>query len=148
MRTKKPYLHSPADDFESFYHTAQWAVAFNDGANGRRYDGIDLQHFRKIITGRERELAHTMVLDDLRPIRSEAQYGPFFARSLYLLTPWRLKLSKLSSDWYDVLDNAALRNGEDKERYLDLNFLIYGYRGVGEYFKLVHEHRASLQGAV
>ena len=148
VRTKKPYLHSPVDDFESFYYTAQWAVAFNDGANGRRYDGFDLQQFREIIAGRERELSNAMVRDDLRPIRSEMEYGSFFAQSLYLLTPWRLKLSELSSDWDSVLDNAALLDGEAKEKYLDLNFLIYGYRGVGEYLKLLHEHRASLQRAV
>ena len=148
LRTANPYLHSPVDDLESFYYTAQWAVAFNDVAGGKRHDGIKIQRFREIIGGSERELANVMVRDDLRPIRSEAQYGPFFAQSLHLLAPWRFKLSELGSDWYDVLDNAASRDGEDKERFLGLNFLIYGYRGVTEYLQLVHEHRASLQRAV
>ena len=39
-------------------------------------------------------------------------------------------------------------SGEDMKKYLGLNFLIYGYRDVGEYLELVHEHRALLQELV
>jgi len=31
-----------------------------------------------------------------------------------------------------------------KEHLTDI-FLVYGYRGVAEYFQLIHEHRASLE---
>ena len=48
---------------------------------------------------------------------------------------------------YFVLRNSAL-SGEDMKKYLGLNFLIYGYRDVGEYLELVHEHRALLQELV
>src|SRR5258705_1183914 len=85
LRTTKPYLHSPVDDLESFYYTAQWAVAFNDGASGGRYNGIELQDFREMIAGSEREQANAMVRDELCPIPSEAEYGSFFAWSLSLL---------------------------------------------------------------
>ena len=146
--TAEPYLHSPVDDLESFYYTAQWAVAFNDGASGGRYNGIELQDFREMIAGSEREQANAMVRDELCPIPSEAEYGSFFARSLSLLTPWQLKLGELDGDWNDVLYDASLRDDKGKEEYLGLNFLIYGYRGVGEYLELLHEHRASLQKAV
>ena len=39
-------------------------------------------------------------------------------------------------------------SGEDMKKYLGLNFLIYGYRDVGEYLELVHEHHALLQELV
>jgi len=42
---------------------------------------------------------------------------------------------------------AAELDGREKEKHLGRNLLTYGYRGVGEYFELVHEHRGSLQGA-
>ena len=142
----EPYLHSPVDDLESFYYTAQWATAFNDGVSGKRHDKI--RRFREMIAGGGRTRATSMVECDLHPAWAEAEYGPFFARSLSLLCPWHAKVMQQSRDWMDVKYQADELYGEDKERYLCLNFLIHGYRGVGEYLELVHKHRASLQGAV
>ena len=146
LRTAKPHLHSPVDDLESFYHTAQWAVAFNDGAAGGRYNGIEVQEFREMIADDRRERASSLVIS-LHTVGSEVGYGPFFARSQPLLAAWRIKSLTQTQSWSDVLYNATLR-GDDKEEFLRLNFLIHGYRGVGEYLELVHEHRASLQRPV
>ena len=82
-----------------------------------------------------------MVECDLHPAWAEAEYGPFFARSLFLLAPWHTKVMQQSCEWMDVKYQADELYGEDKERYLGLNFLIHGYRGVGEYLELVHKHR-------
>jgi len=142
---KKPYLHSPVDDLESFYYTAQWATAFNDGTSGGRYNGTTIQDFRDMIAGGEREQATNLVVTSLQPLTAEEEYGPFFARSLYLLVPWKDKLTAINRDWINVLHKANLCDAKDREEYLDLNFLIYGYRGVVEYLELVHEHRESLQ---
>ena len=38
MWFSKSYLHSPVDNLESFYHTAQGAVAFNNGASGKKHN--------------------------------------------------------------------------------------------------------------
>jgi len=140
---RKPYLHSPVDDLESFYYTAQWAAAFNDGASGGRFNGPEIQEFREMIAGGERALA-TIKLPSLFSISTEVEYGPFFARSLPPLVSWWPKLSILHHDWAKVLYGASLHNGEDKEEYLHLNFYIFSYRGVVEYLELVHEHRESL----
>ena len=146
-KTPKPHLHSPVDDLESFYYTAQWAAAFNDGASGGRHDGIEIQDLREMISGDRRERATNMVREErLSPDTTE--YGPFLTRSLYLLTPWQDKLGTLIRDWNRVMRNAASRGDEDKKEYLRLNFLVYSYRGVGEYLELVHKHRELLQGAV
>jgi hypothetical protein len=43
VRLSRPYLHSPADDLESFYYIMQWAAVHNDGSGAgkrsRRYPG-------------------------------------------------------------------------------------------------------------
>ena len=142
-RPRKPYLHSPVDDLESFYYTAQWAAAFNDGASGGRFNGPEIQEFRKMIAGGERAQA-TDEVTSLSPRSAGAQYGPFFALSLPLLASWWSKFVALRRHWTDVLDDASLGDGEDREKYLRLNFYIFGYRGVAEYLELVHEHCESL----
>jgi len=125
-----------------------WAVVFNDGANGGKYDGPEIQDFLEIIAGDRRELTSKPVRDDLLPATAEAEYASFLAQSLALLSPWWTKLAALGSDWSIVVGRAAALNDSRREKYLGLNFLIYGYRGVREYFELVQEHRALLQGAV
>ena len=147
LENPEPYLHSPVDDIESFYYTAQWAAAFNDGASGGRHDGVRIQKFREMIADDRRERASNMLIA-LHPVTSEAGYGTFFARSLPLLAAWRVKSFTLGPAWSGVMHDATLRDGEDKEEFLRLNCLIYGYRGVAEYLQLVHEYRASLQGEV
>jgi len=145
-----PYLHSPVDDLESFYYTAQWAAAFNDGANGGKYDGSEIQKFREMIAGDMRNEAYLMVLEELYPDeggQAEA-YGPFFAHSLAFLNPWLVKVNALGREWASVLKKAGEFKDEEKEKYLDFHFLVYGYRGVGEYFELIHKNRALLQGVV
>jgi len=145
-----PYLHSPVDDLESFYYTAQWAAAFNDGANGGKYDGSGIETFREMIAGDMRNGAYLMVQEDLYPVRrrqAEA-YGPFFAHSLAFLNPWLAKVNALGRGWDSMLEEAEELDGENKAKHLHSQFLVHGYRGVGEYFELVHEHRALLQEVV
>jgi len=146
--TTRSYLHSPVDDLISFCFTAQWAAAFNDGAGGGRYNGIEIQEFREMITGDRRADAVSLARDILRHPSMRTEYGPFFARSLDILNPWWIRLTALVGDWSFELGQTGALEGKDKEERLRLNFLIFGYRGVGEYFELVHEHRASLQTAV
>ena len=145
LGTTDHYLHSPVDDLNSFCYTAQWAAAFNDGATGEKHNGIKIQRFREMIADDRRAVAVSMVRDGLRSPGTKAEYGPFFAQSLALLSPWWAKLALLVGDWDIEMDQASALEGKDKEERLRLNFLIFGYRGVREYFELVHEHRASLQ---
>ena len=149
LRDSKPYLHSPVDDLESFYYTAQWAAAFNDGANGGRYNGSGIQQFRDMIAGQGRNDATDMVRDELRVTRTtEVEYGPFFAHSLSLLTPWFLKRVELCLDWIHFVDRVEELDSDEREAFLRLGFLIHGYRGVAEYLELLYEHRALLKEEV
>ena len=146
MRSLKPYLHSPVDDLESFYYyTAQWAAAFNDGASEGKYNGTEIGEFRKMIIGENRHMAECMVRNGLCPDTADAQYGPFFVHSLAFLSPWLEKLATMHRDRDRMMFYAKGLESEGMKKYLGLNFLIYGYRGVGEYFELVHEYCASLQ---
>jgi len=150
LRNPRPYLHSPVDDLESFYYTAQWAAAFNDGANGGKYCGEEIEEFREMIAGGTRDSGSLIVRNAVYPVtRSQEEgYGPFFTQSLAFLSPWLAKLATIVNDWGSVMAGAKALEDEQKEKYLGLNFLVYGYRGVGEYLELVHEHRALLQEIV
>jgi len=148
--SSQSYLHSPVDDLESFYYTAQWAAAFNDGASRGKHDGGGIQEFQEKISGDKRLSA----IDDVRSRypgfweRREQEYGTFFVNSAALLRLWLGKLDILKADWPRLMDQAkGLEDTKMKEHLTD-NFLVYGYRGVAEYFEFIHEHRASLEKVV
>ena len=148
LRTPNTYLHSPVDDLCSFCYTAQWAAAFNDGASGGKHNGDEIRQFREMISGDQWQDAVYLVQNVLRHASQKVNYGPFFAPFLALLNPWWTKLYALVGDWHFELGEAGTPEGEDKEKRLGLKFLIFAYRGVGEYFELLHKHRGSLQVSV
>ena len=80
--------------------------------------------------------------------RRVQEYGPFFTRSIALLRPWLAKLSALITDEIAMMDRAGDLDSAEREDYLNYNFLVFGYRGVGEYFELIHEHRKFFEKAV
>jgi len=146
LRSSRSYPHSPVDDLESFYYTAQWAAAFNDGATGGKHDGASIREFREMILGDGRLAAtHALMLKGPDFWREEEQqkYGAFFANSTTILRPWFGKLNTLAIDWQSVLIQARKLEDTEKE-YLADNFLVFGYRGVAEYLQLIHEHRELL----
>ena len=115
LRSRGTYLHSPIDDLQSFYYTVQWAVAFNDGASGREYDGEEIKYFRKMIAGDRWDQASNQVRD--KPSVTEQDvidYGTFFASSLALLNPW-MRLVVLRREWRLVMEQAAKLNDEDRK---------------------------------
>ena len=117
---QSPFPHSPVDDLESFYYTAQWATAFNDGPTERG----DLWESDK------------------------QEYGAFFAHPMVLLRPSFRKLETLTYDWRRMMNQAKKLDGVKRKDYLADNFLVYGYRGVTEYFELICKHRELLKEAV
>jgi len=101
-----------------------------------------------MIAGEQRLRAVVMAQDLVPSLAVSEGYSPFFAQSLVLLGPWWAKFTALNRDWKVVMSKAGVLQDKDKEKHLGLNFLIFGYRGVVEYFELLHEHRASLQVSV
>jgi len=137
------------DDLESFYHTAQWAAAFNDGQSGKTCKADGLQHFRTLIAGpfENRTLAErdVMTLQPESKLGLEIKkYGPFFGSSAFLLHHWLHKLCTLQGDWEYVMGEAEELEGRYKEEFLVIHFLIFGLRGVKEYFQLLLQCRDLL----
>ena len=143
--SSKSCLHSPVDDLESFYYTAQWAAAFNDGASGKKYDGGWIREFREKISGDKRLSAFREVQTRYPETWEEEEYGAFFANSVALLHPWLKKLDILTADWLRLMMQGKKLEDTKMKEHLTDSFLVYGYRGVAEYFELIHEHRASLK---
>jgi len=146
----RPHFHSPVDDLQSFYYMAQWAAAFNDGASGEKYDSNNIREFREMISGGRRLTADFIILSrnhDFWKLMAGA-YSSFFAHSTAILHPWLRNLNTLVADWSSIMIHAEKLDDAERKDYLDYNFLVYGYRGVGEYFELIHEHRALLETAV
>ena len=146
----RPYLHSAVDDLESFYHTAQWAAAFNNGASRGKHDGDDIREFREMISSDKRSDAILMVQPTHHRLwmEMEEEYGAFFTHSTALLGPWLEKLNALTADWSFLAKQAKKLDDTKRKEHLDYNFLVYGYRGVAEYFELLHELRELLEKAV
>lgn len=144
VRSRLPWYNSPIPDFESFYYAARWAAAFNEGASGGKYHGDGIQEMRKLIMEKY-WVADGMIRGYCYSFWEERQeeYGPFFVHSVALFQPWLQKLSCLSNDWESVVGKAEGSRYVEKD--LTYNYLVYAYRGVGEYFELLHQHRALLQ---
>jgi len=143
----RPHFHSPVDDLQSFYYTAQWAAAFNDGASGGKHDSKNIQEFREMISGGRRLAADRIVLLRTYDFWKEVEqaYGPFFTLSAAVLHPWLQRLNTLAAEWSPIPVRAEKLDDVERKDYLVYNFLVYGYRGVGEYFELIHNHRALLE---
>ena len=146
----QPHSHSPVDDLESFYYAAQWAAAFNDGASGEKHDRGGIRKFREKISGDKRLAATHMVRSEYPDFWKwrEQEYSAFFANSAALLRPWLRKLYILEADWSRLMDQAEDLEDTKMKEHLANNSMVYGYRGVEEYFELIHGHRASLEKVV
>jgi hypothetical protein len=151
LKSQGDYLQSPIDDLDSFYYTAQWAVAFNDGHAGKVDEGKGSDSFRAMIAGEDRENACFLVLGDLSGAwmlsdgwRDRHGYGLFFQKSLSVLAPWKVSLNALRGEWARVMDKAHDLSDEGKKSHLHYNFLLYGYRGVLSYFEIFNEHCDTL----
>lgn len=151
MHCKTPHVGDPIGELESFYYVALLAATFNEGASGGKYNGDDIQDFRKMITDEFKWIdANGMVWRYPYEYWEQQRegYGPFFVHSMAVLPEWSQKLRNLSHDWLP-LDDLPKRYGigEDEED-LAYDLLIHLYRGVGEYFEILYRRRALLQEAV
>jgi hypothetical protein len=143
------YMSSPASDLESFYYTARWAAAFNEGASGEMYNGDAIREYRKMLL--EQRIVADIVIQESDYSyweKNREVYGPFFVRSMALLQPWSKKLRNLSIAWRSVMRQTRDLSDAEEEEYLAYNFLVYAYRGVREYFEILYQHRALLQETV
>lgn len=149
MQCNTSRVNRPIDDLEWFYYTARWAAAYNEGASGGKYNGDEIRKFRKMIMN-ERNDADMMIRGYRHGFWEQKQegYGPFFVRSVALLHQWSRKLRISFDDWISLREETRGHSDAEKEEYLAYHFLIHAYRGVGEYFEILYQHRALLQEAI
>ena len=116
----------------------------------RKQDGDKIRQFREMISGGERSAAGDLFRLNPHGIwkRMTQTYGSFFAHSAAILQPWLRKLDTLVVNFSSIIAQAEGLDDAKRKDYLDYNFLVYGYRGVGEYFEIIHEHRELLETAV
>ena len=102
-----------------------------------------------MISSDQRTYAITVIRDPDDPWEGKKrEYGMFFARSMALLRPWFRKLEALTHDWRRMMKRAEELDDAKRKDYLADNFLVYGYRGVAEYFELICKHHELLKEAV
>ena len=145
IRLSEPYLHSPVDDLESFYYTAQWAAVNNEGSDAGRIETDDLNTLRaRLSVSADIRFQATLLLHRLRPDNQEdiRKFGAFLPKLQPVLKEWYPSLLMLMKSWRTTKDGA----GEtDASRYYIRHALVFAYRGVADYLKIVHEHRGSLE---
>ena len=115
---------------------------------GEKHDGGGIRRFREKISGDKRFTATHEVRIARYDTWEEEEYGAFFVNSAALLHPWLKKLDDLKYDWGGLMAQAKKLEDTEMKEHLADNFLVYGYRGVAEYFELLREHRASLERVV
>lgn len=145
IRLSEPYLHSPVDDLESFYYTMQQAAVQNDGHSTGKHQTDDLEVLRSRLSGsvdnrfQATLLIHRIRLDNKEDVR---KFGVFLAKLQPVLKEWYPLILALIKSWRTVKDGAD--GTDDVSRYCIRHALLFAYRGVADYLKIVHKHRESL----
>ena len=146
LRGSEPYLHSPVDDLESFYYTMQWAAARNNGSDSgaHKIDDIKLLLARLSDTA-DRRFQATLSIHRMRPNNEEdvQKFGTFLAKLQPVLKEWYPSIIALMQSWRTVKDGVD--GTSDVSGYYIRHALVFAYRGVSDYLKIVHNHRDALK---
>ncbi|KAJ3991403.1 hypothetical protein F5050DRAFT_1197572 [Lentinula boryana] len=98
----KNHVHSPVDDYYSFYFLTQWACAFRDlSPEDKPEEPQHLQQLRmRLAGGLDSRDAATLTITgaDLEP----EVYGAFLVQAQPFLRKWYASLSTLTSEWRHI----------------------------------------------
>lgn len=145
LRVSEPYLHSPVDDLESFYFTMQWAAACNDGSDSGKHETASIEALRAGLSSSsdKRFLAsraiHRIRIDNEEDVE---MFGTFLAKLQPVLKEWYPSILGLIQSWRTVKDGVG--EVDDVSGYYIRHALVFAYRGVSDYLKIVHKYRDSL----
>ena len=145
IRLSEPYIHSPVDDLESFYYTMQWAAAHNEASGTGRRETDDLEILRARLSGSgDNRFQATLLVHRINPNNEEdvRAFGAFLAKLQPVFKEWYPSILALMKSWRTVKDGV---DGTDVSQYYIRHALIFAYRGVADYLKIVHKHRKSLE---
>lgn len=145
IRVSEPYLHSPVDDLESFYYTMQWAAVDNDGSASGKHESDDIKALRAMLAGSaDNRFQATLAIHRTRPGNREdvRKFGAFLTKLQPIFKEWYPSILGLTKSWRTVHDGVG--GAEDVSQYYIRHALVFAYRGVSDYLKIVHKHRNSL----
>ena len=145
VRDSEQYLHSPVDDLESFYYTMQWAAVTNDGSESGKHKSDDIEALRtRLNHNADMRFQATLSIHKIRPANQEdvQKFGAFLAKLQPVFKEWYPQILALIKSWRTVKDGAD--GADDVSRYYIRHALVFAYRGVSDYLKIVHKYRDSL----
>jgi len=146
VRLLEPYLHSPVDDLESFYYTMQWAAVHNANSSTgiRKTDYLEDLRARLSSSADDRFqatlLVHRIRSDNLEDVQ---KFGTFLTTLQPFLEDWYPSILALIKSWRTVKDRVD--GTDDVSQYYIRHALLFAYRGVTDYLKIVHKYRESLK---
>ncbi|KAF9040342.1 hypothetical protein BDP27DRAFT_1455315 [Rhodocollybia butyracea] len=121
------HIHSPLDDYWSFYFVAQWACVFNplslDGVQNR----APIQRWRALLDGSpsNRDTATADITQD--PLNAN-QHGEFLRQAQPFLEAWNDSLRLLGRSWVDMPESLK------REVFSD-----FADRGLLSFLKVAHK---------
>jgi hypothetical protein len=145
LRVSEPYLHSPVDDLESWYFTMQWAAVYNGGFHPEKNETDDIEALRdRLSDSADKRFQATLSIHKIRPDNQEdvKEFGAFLAKLQPVFKEWYPSILALIKSWRTVKDGVD--EADDVSRYYIRHALVFAYRGVSDYLKIVHKYRDSL----
>ncbi|KAJ3990712.1 hypothetical protein F5050DRAFT_103123, partial [Lentinula boryana] len=122
------HVHSPVDDYYSFYFLTQWACAFRDlSPEDQAKDSVILQKLRmRLAGGLDTRSTATDIIrgEDL----NAKKYGAFLVQAQPFLKKWYDKLISLGNEWQKI--DASERFTADSFRRIAERGLLYFLRVV------------------
>ncbi|KAJ3994761.1 hypothetical protein F5050DRAFT_1574973, partial [Lentinula boryana] len=129
------HVHSPVDDYYSFYFLTQWACAFHDlSPEDQAKDSVILQNLRMRLAGGpdSRDAGtYTIIATQL----TAEQYGAFLVQAQPFLKKWNEKLMLLDEEWQKI---------DPSERFTADSFRHIAERGLLYFLRVVVEVRSQL----
>ncbi|KAJ3994816.1 hypothetical protein F5050DRAFT_1809260 [Lentinula boryana] len=120
----KNHVHSPVDDYYSFYFLTQWACAFRDlSPEDKPEEPQHLQQLRTELAGglHTRSTATTTITG--ADLEAEV-YGAFLVQAQPFLRKWVASLSTLTSEWRRI-DASKRFNAKTFREIADRGFLSF-----------------------
>ncbi|KAE9392022.1 hypothetical protein BT96DRAFT_288949 [Gymnopus androsaceus JB14] len=122
-------IHSPMDDYWSFYFTAQWACVFRKSLSGKaKRDPRKLENLRSLLASLLRGIATKKILD-------EPSYGSFLTSLQPFLSDWNQALKVLLRDWQKERLEA-----NPEEIFQADAFRRYADRGLLSFLKVARQY--------
>lgn len=146
IRVSEQYLHSPVDDLESYYYTMQWAAVHNNGPDFGMHDTDEINALREDLSdSADKRFQATLFIQRIRPNNEGdvLRFGAFLAKLQPVFKEWYPSILALIQSWRTVKDGVD--SSDQVSRYYVRHALVFAYRGVSDYLKIVHKHRDSLR---